>query len=118
MDFIIAVAIAVLSGLGLGGGGLFTVYLRLTGEYTQLAAQALNLLFFLAAAGSAVLLSALRGRIYWGAVTITAAFGLPASICGSALATFISGELLSRLFGAMLIPVGLYGIYRGLKKRG
>ena len=39
--------IAALSGLGVGGGGLFVVFLALFTEIPQITAQGINLLFFL-----------------------------------------------------------------------
>ena len=47
LDLIIGTAVAVLSGMGVGSGGLLVVYLTLAGGIAQPAAQALNLFFFI-----------------------------------------------------------------------
>ena len=50
LDLLIGTAVAVLSGMGVGSGGLLVVYLTLAGGIAQPAAQALNLFFFIFAA--------------------------------------------------------------------
>ena len=47
LNIIAAFIIAILSGMGIGSGGLFTIWLTAVAGTTQLAAQGLNLLFFL-----------------------------------------------------------------------
>ena len=46
VHIVAAFFIALLSGLGIGGGGLFTVYLAFVGGAPQLSAQGFNLIFF------------------------------------------------------------------------
>ena len=44
---IVGTLIALLSGMGVGGGGLFAVYLSMFTDIPQLSVQGYNLLFFL-----------------------------------------------------------------------
>ena len=44
---LITFLLAALSGMGVGGGGLFVIYLSLFTNTPQLTAQGMNLLFFL-----------------------------------------------------------------------
>ena len=46
-EFVIAFLIALIVGLGVGGGGFFVIYLTLCRNYPQLLAQGTNLLFFI-----------------------------------------------------------------------
>ena len=50
--------VALLAGMGVGSGGLYVVYLTLFTEKNQLAAQGLNLYFFIFATGAALLVVA------------------------------------------------------------
>ena len=54
MIFFIALILAALSGMGVGGGGLFALYLKLFTDYPQIKVQALNLLFFMCACVAAL----------------------------------------------------------------
>ena len=45
-----AFLLSALSGMGVGGGGLFVIYLAFATDMPQLSAQGANLLFFLCSA--------------------------------------------------------------------
>ena len=47
IDVIASFIIALLSGMGIGSGGLFVIYLTFMTNADQLSAQGANLLFFL-----------------------------------------------------------------------
>ena len=47
----VALAIAILSGLGVGSAGLLVVFLTVVSELPQRTAQGVNLMFFLFASG-------------------------------------------------------------------
>ena len=110
--FIVAVIIAALSGMGVGGGGLFALYLKYFTDLSQLEVQGNNLLFFIFASGAALLIHAQRRRIYSLAVAIMLSAGIVGSLCGSALAVRIGGEMLSKLFGLMMLSAGVWRLWR------
>ena len=110
--FIVAVIIAALSGMGVGGGGLFALYLKYFTELSQLEVQSNNLLFFIFASGAALLIHAQRRRIYPLAVAVMISAGVAGSLCGSALALRIGGDLLSKLFGLMMIAAGAWRLWK------
>ena len=47
VSFIVALITSVLSGLGIGGGGLLVIYLAFFTDTPQITAQGINLLFFI-----------------------------------------------------------------------
>lgn len=116
--FIIPIVLAVLSGMGLGGGGLFVIYLKLFVGGDQLEMQAINLLFFIFAAGASLTFHLLRRRIYVSAVILAAASGMVGSLIGSFIASRIRSASLGIIFGIMLIGAGIYSFFGGAKKRG
>lgn len=111
MDVVIAVIIAALSGMGVGGGGLFALYLKMFSDYSQLEIQAINLVFFFFAASASLILHLMRRRIYLTAVALMLTAGVVGSLTGSALALVADGALLSRLFGGIMIAAGLYSLF-------
>lgn len=116
-SFIIPMILAILSGMGVGGGGLFAVYLKFSAGGEQIEIQAINLLFFLFAAGAAVLLHLLRRKIYFGAVTLCTLFGVAGSLIGSFVASQMKSRLLSTIFGLTLISVGVFSLVKAAKDK-
>lgn len=115
--FLIAFAIALLSGMGVGSGGLMVIYLTLFEDTPQLTAQGINLLFFLFASAASLLIHLARRKIYGGAVFVLSICGIAGALLGSAVAARVSPALLGKLFGASLVITGIYSLTREKKKR-
>jgi uncharacterized membrane protein YfcA len=109
---LVALAVAVLSGLGVGSAGLLVVYLSLVMELPQLTAQGLNLFFFLFASGAALCLHLTRTPLLYGCLILLLLGGLPTAFFATRLAVFLPQELLRRLFGAFLIGSGILGLFK------
>ena len=112
MLFLASLIIAILSGMGVGGGGLFALYLKYFSSASQIEAQATNLLFFILASGASLTVHLQKRRIYPLAVAIMISFGAIGSLCGSAVALRVEGDILSKLFGAMMIGAGAYSFFK------
>ncbi|MBQ8331354.1 MAG: sulfite exporter TauE/SafE family protein [Clostridia bacterium] len=112
VHMIAAFLIAALSGMGVGGGGLFVVYLALFGETPQLTAQGMNLLFFLFSAGASMLVHLRQRHVLPLAVLLMAGTGIAGALLGSALAPHVNGDLLRKLFGGMLVVSGILALQR------
>ena len=105
----------MLSGMGLGGGGLFVIYLNMFSDLPQIHMQAINLIFFIFAAGASLLIHLSRRKIYGRAVLVMTACGIVGSLIGSAVALGIDGDILGDIFGIMLICAGIYSFFRAKK---
>ena len=112
MRFFVALIIAALSGMGVGGGGLFALYLKYFSEYSQIEIQAVNLIFFLFASGASLVIHLQRRKIYFLAVAIMIVFGIVGSLLGSSLALVINGAVLGKIFGGMMVAAGVYSLFR------
>lgn len=112
-----AFVIAVLSGMGIGSGGLFTIWLTAVAGTPQLAAQGLNLLFFLFSGGASMTVHLSRRRIYWGAVLILAASGIIGTLAGSFVVGLLPVETIRIVFGATLILSGAASLFADRKRR-
>ncbi len=116
LNMIAAFLIALLSGLGIGGGGLFAVYLALLSDIPQLAVQGINLLFFLFSSGASVTVQLFRRKIMFYAVGMMVAAGVLGVLVGTFLSGIIGGELLRRIFGIMLVSGGLISLRQSIMK--
>lgn len=110
LDIIVGAAVAVLSGMGVGSGGLLVVYLTLAAEMQQAPAQALNLFFFLFAAGSSTAVNIRRRNIAWGCVLLLGIGGAVGAIAGTVAAAAAKPRVLKMLFGLMLTVTGARGL--------
>jgi len=112
MNILASFLIALLAGLGVGGGGLLVLYLTLIGDLPQAEAQGINLLFFLCAAGAAFLVN-LKQRVFpWKTVLLLAVSGVAFAVPGAMLATVIKHEILRKCFGGLLISSGVVSLFR------
>ncbi len=108
--------IAALSGMGVGSGGLFVIWLTLVTNTPQIAAQGLNLLFFLFSAGASLLVHVTKRKILWSAVALLIAVGIVGSLIGNLIAGLVSSSLMKKIFGSMLIVSGSFVIFGKGKK--
>ena len=104
---LIVFLIAALSGMGIGGGGLFVIYLALFTEAPQLTAQGINLLFFVCAATAALIRYTTHKQIKWRAATLLSLAGLFGCAIGTHLAHQMPPHLLTQAFGWFMILVGV-----------
>ena len=107
IDIIAALLAPILSGLGVGSGGLLVIYLTLWGEMEQRLAQGINLLFFLASGGAALVHHIAKRHLYWRIILWLTLFGIGGTFLGSALAAALPSSLLRRIFGGMLTVSGI-----------
>ncbi len=111
MSSLLSFLIALLAGLGVGGGGLLVLYLTLVQKIPQAEAQGINLLFFLCAAGSAFLVNLKKRRFPWKTILLLAVSGVVFAIPGALLATAVKTEILQKGFGGLLVASGLFSLF-------
>ena len=113
---LVVFAAAILSGLGIGSAGLFVLWLTFAEKMPQLAAQGINLIFFLFSSGAALAIHAFRTPLLWKTIIYLVLFGLLGSMLGVQLATRLPQALLRRLFGMLLVLSGAHGLFSGKRK--
>lgn len=106
LDIIVSFLLSVLSGMGVGGGGLLVIYLTLISGIKQFSAQGLNLIFFLAASLSALAVNIRRRKLSFAEITALAVPGAVFSVIGALLAAHTDVSLLRKIFGGLLILSG------------
>ncbi|MBE6606402.1 MAG: hypothetical protein E7635_05135 [Ruminococcaceae bacterium] len=112
IDAIVGFFSALLAGLGIGGGGLLVIYLVLYRQAEQLAAQGVNLLFFLFSSGAAMLVHFKKRKIPLVFVGLISAFGVIGAIIGSNVAKIMPAEAVRMVFGALLIVSGTITLFK------
>ncbi|MBE6758812.1 MAG: sulfite exporter TauE/SafE family protein [Ruminococcaceae bacterium] len=113
--WLISTAAGFLAGaagaMGLGGGSILLLYLTLIAGVSQIAAQGINLMFFLPCALASVLFSIKSGLIAKREALLGIAAGVPGAIAGCLLAGWLGGGLRT-LFGVYMLVLGLRELLR------
>ena len=112
MNLLLPFLFAVLSGMGVGGGGLPVLYLTLMQGMPQAEAQGINLLFFLCAASAAFLVNRKKRHFSRNNTLLLAAAGAVMTAPGALLAMQVDPGLLRKCFGALLMLSGLLTLLR------
>lgn len=97
----------LLGAMGLGGGSVLLLYLTLIAGVEQIAAQGINLLFFIPCALVALFFHRKNKLIQWKTALWCIAGGLFGVLLGSFLAGLFSNRLLSRIFAVFLLLIGI-----------
>lgn len=110
----IAVALGILTGLGVGGGSLLLLWLTLGDGMDPGEARIISLLFFLPAA----LLSGVlrRDSISWKALVPGILGGIGAAALGSLLARVLEVRIFQKGLGILLVITGLRELTQKDKK--
>ena len=113
VDLIIGVVTGIISGFGIGGGSILILYLTTIAGIEQHIASGINLLYFIGCAPTALIGHMVNKRIEWNVVIRCAAAGVLSAIPASLIAVELDTGLLRRLFGILLIYVGIKELLTG-----
>ena len=111
-----ATVIAILSGLGIGSGGLLVIWLTMIGGIDAEMARGHNLLFFVFSASAALLVHLFNGRVKLRPVAILSLLACVGTLIGTYLGSMIDPLWLKRIFGGMLFFSGAYTLVGNLKR--
>lgn len=117
VDIVAAFLIAALSGMGIGSGGLFVIYLTFVSEAPQLTAQGMNLMFFLFSSGAALIIHLQKRKILWGAVLLLTVGGVFGAVAGSFVAGLLTTSMIRKIFGGMLLVSGAIALFKKDKRQ-
>jgi uncharacterized membrane protein YfcA len=117
LDMIVALLIAVLMGMGIGGGGFLVIYLTLCLNYGQIVAQGTNLVFFIICAVSAIFVHIFKRKISVLQALVMASLGSLGAYITSSLANTVDPEIPRICLGILLITSGSLTIIKNIKKK-
>ena len=112
LDIAAAFIIAVLTGMGIGSGGLFVIYLTMIRASNQVEAQGLNLAFILIASAASLIIHFTRRKLRFDLILVMSFFGVIGAIAGSFAVNFISADILRKIFGGFLIISGTLSLLK------
>ncbi len=102
----------VIGAMGLGGGAVLIIYLSVFTSTQQLTAQGINLIFFVPIATLAVVVYAIKKQIKWRTVLPIAVGGVIGATAGMFAASLIGSGLLGKIFGGLLVVLGVGEIFK------
>ena len=97
----------VIGGMGLGGGAVLLIYLRVFEKIETGKAQGINLLFFLPIAIVAVAIYIYKKQIVFSVVLPMALGGILGAILGNSLFNFAGADITGKIFAVFLIIMGI-----------
>lgn len=110
-------AAGFIGALGLGGGGVLVLFLTAFLGVGQYKAQGINLLFFIPIGVFALILHCRKKLVDWKTALPAILCGLAGAAGGCFLANFVGAGLLRKLFGGMLLLLGLWELLGPHKKK-
>ena len=114
IDLFAGIAISVLAGLGVGGGGLLVIYLTMVKDISQIEAQGINLLFFVIAGASSLIIHIKKRKLNFKNIILMIIFGSIGAIIGSLAANCIDAiniTIVKKIFGGFLILAGIIELF-------
>lgn len=111
IDIIAAVASAVISSMGFGGGGVLILYLTLFKNTPQLTAQGKNLFFFIPCSIVSIFVYCKNGIIKFKKILPMILGGIIGVLAGNLLLKQIPEKMLSIIFAVFLIISGISTIF-------
>ena len=117
LNVIVALLIAILMGMGIGGGGFLVIYLTLCLNFNQIVAQGTNLVFFIICAVSAIFVHLFKRKISFLQVLVMAAFGSIGALLTSRIANSVDPQIPKICLGILLCASGILSIIKNIKKK-
>lgn len=104
--------LSYLTGLGVGSGGLYILWLTQVKGALQTEAQGMNLLFFSLSILSASVVNIICKRVLLKPLLVILVFALATSYPAALMTKSVDNELLKRLFGGFLVLLGGIGFFQ------
>lgn len=111
-EFLVGFSVALLSGLGIGGGGLLVIYLVLFCGTPQIEAQGINLVWFIFSSAASMVVHLIKRKLNFKLVSFLVVFGSVGAVIGSLMAKSIDPEALRKCFGVLLTASGLMTLFK------
>ncbi len=102
----------IAGGMGIGGGAILIPALTLLSGIEQHSAQSTNLIFFIPTAIVALIIHIKNKNIDIKKATVLILSGIAGSFGGSAVANFMEGNALRKMFAVFLIIFGLIELFK------
>ena len=115
-NFIASFFSGLLGSMGFGGGGILILYLTLALNYAHVTSQGVNLIFFVPCAIIGLILHARHGMLNFKRIIPYLLAAIPGVILGLYLTNIITSAWLSKIFGCILLFLGIRELFFNYKK--
>ena len=105
----------LVGGMGMGGGTLLIPILTLLAHFNQLEAQGINLISFIPMSVVALILHFKNKLVKFKETYLMAIVGAILSILSAFLAVHLNSKVLKKLFGLLLIGIGVWQLVEVIK---
>lgn len=102
----------LLGSLGLGGGGILTLYLVLSLGEEQITAQGINLLFFIPCAAISTIIYSINKLIDYKSIFISFIGGIPGIFLANYILSLIDTTIVAKIFGLFLLISGIKSLFK------
>lgn len=106
-SFIAAFFTGIFASLGVGGGMILIIYLTVFAGFDQLAAQGINLIYFIPIAALAVAIHTKNKLIEWKKILPSIAVGVVLAAVGTYAAERIGSPMLKKIFAVFILLIGV-----------
>lgn len=106
-SFIAALLTGIFASLGVGGGMILIIYLTVFGGFDQLAAQGINLIYFIPIAILSVLIHSKNKLIEWKKIIPSIIIGVIFAAAGTYAAEHIGSPALKKIFAVFILLIGV-----------
>lgn len=106
-SFTAALLTGVFASLGVGGGMILIIYLTVFGGFDQLAAQGINLIYFIPIALLSVVIHTKNKLIEWKKIIPSIIIGVIFAAAGTYAAENIGSPALKKIFAVFILLIGV-----------
>lgn len=116
LQILIGIFSGIFSGIGMGGGTILIFLLTTFIKLEQHVAQAINLIYFIPTAISAIIVNSRNKKIDIKLAILISAYGAIGAIIGALISINIDVQKLKKLFGIFLAIIAIHEIYTLFKE--
>ena len=110
-SFTAAFFTGIFASLGVGGGMILIIYLTVFAGFDQLAAQGINLVYFIPIAALSVILHSRNHLIEWKKIIPSIITGIIFAAAGTIAAKYIGSDGLKKIFAVFILLIGIKELF-------
>ena len=110
-SFTAAFLTGIFASLGVGGGMILIIYLTVFAGFDQLAAQGINLVYFIPIAALSVILHSRNHLIEWKKIIPSIITGIIFASLGTLAAKYIGSDGLKKIFAVFILLIGIKELF-------
>ncbi len=110
-SFAAAFLTGIFASLGVGGGMILIIYLTVFAGYDQLAAQGINLVYFIPIAALSVIIHTKNKLIEWKKILPAIITGSILAVLGTFAAKHIGSQGLRKIFAVFILIIGFKELF-------